>query len=143
MNGVLALVPVNVRPQAIGGNGAQFGKEAVDDGHRIGLAVRRNRDLDAIAGRQDQRFGNALTAFEVLQRGGQRRFRESQGLTHLYGRGLMADACDEQLHWLSSSAPSLSCAAHVTAEQTTTTMAMTAAFLPRHPAVTRRKTMIR
>ena len=91
------------------------------------------RDLDAVAGGEDHGLGDAFARLQVGQRRGQRLLAEGEALAHLDGRGLVAHACDQQLHCLSRRLPSRACAAQVTAEKPTTVTVMMAALRPRHP----------
>ena len=71
MNRVLAFVTVEVRPQAIRRDGVHFGEERVDDGLRLEAVVRGHRDLDAIAGGENHRLGDAFVRLQPLQRAAQ------------------------------------------------------------------------
>src|SRR5206468_12897247 len=73
-------------------------------------------------------------------RRGQGGVGKSQALPDLHRGRFVADACDQQLHCVSVSRRPL-CAAQVMAEQPKAVIARMAAFLPRHPAVTRRNTI--
>ena len=143
MDGVAALVAVEVRPDGMRADGLVIGEEGIDDGPRVGAVLGGDGDLDAVAGGEDQGFGDALAPLQIGQRGGERFFAERQPFAHLDGRRLVAHAGDEELHGFSSKAPSRACAAQVRAEKPTSATVMMAAFRPRHPAATRRNTSTR
>ena len=128
---------------ASGADGLVIGEKRIDDGLRVGRIVGGDGDLDAVAGGEDDGFGDALAGFQIGQRGGQCVLGESQAFAHLDGRGLVADACDQQFHGFSSRLPKRACATQVIAENPTTVTVMMAALRPRHPAVMRRNTMAR
>jgi hypothetical protein len=143
VDGVLAFVPVKVRLDRGGRHHARFPQKFVHQRLRVHRIVGGDGDLDAVAGGQDASFRDARARFQRVQGFGQGRLREGQTFPHLDGRGLMADACDQQFHGFSSQLPSRACATQVTADSPTTTITMMAALRPRHPAVTRRNTMAR
>jgi len=77
-----------------------LGQEFADQRAEVDAFLAGGDDLDAIAGRQDQRFGDSLPRFQLGDRFGQRGFWERNPLPYLDRRCLVADACDEQLHWV-------------------------------------------
>ena len=143
MDGVAALMAVEMRPDGMRADGLVIGEEGIDDGARVGAVLGGDGDLDAVAGGEDQGFGDALARFQIGQRGGERFLAEGETFAHLYGRRLVAHAGDQELHCFSSKAPSRACAAQVRAEKPTSATVMMAAFRPRHPAATRRHTSAR
>ena len=78
-----------------------FGEERVDDGTAARSA---SSAVTVISTRlQVERIMASATPsrdFQVGQRGGQGLLGEGQALPDFDGRGLVADACDEQFHWL-------------------------------------------
>ena len=97
-----------------GADGFVIGQEAVDDGLRVRRVLGGEGDFDAVAGGEDDGFGDAGARFQVGQRGGQRLFAEGQAFAHLDGRCLVAHSCDQQLHCFSRRLPRRACAAQVT-----------------------------
>src|SRR6266699_295241 len=109
----------------------------VDDCGRLFVVGSRQCDLDAIAGREDDRFRRAKI-LQFMQRVRQRAFGDRHFLAQVEWRSLVAEACQQQLHW-TRRLSSWACAIQVTAEQQRATMARMAALRPRHPALTRKK----
>ncbi len=105
MDGVAALVAVEMRPDGMRADGLVIGEEGIDDGLRVGAVLGGDGDLHAVAGGEDQGFGDALARLQIGQRGGQRFLAEGQAFAHLDGRGLVAHAGDQQLHGFSSRRP--------------------------------------
>ena len=67
------------------------------------------------------------------QRFRQSLFLEGQPLAHFHRRGVVTQACDQQLHGISVGL-NPACATQVSAPQPSTTSAIRAALRPRHPA---------
>ena len=62
------------------------------------------RNLDAIAGGKDHGLRSAQV-LQFVQRVGKRVFGDGQFLAQVDGRGLMAESCEQQLHWIEAAAP--------------------------------------
>src|SRR5689334_9305094 len=114
-------------------------EEAIDYGPRVRGVFRGDRDLDAVAGGEDHRFGHAVARLQIVQSRAEGLFAECQALPDLDRRRLVADAGDQELHWRTSNPPRRACATHVRAENPSTATVISAALRPRHPAVVRRK----
>ena len=142
MNRLAAFVMVKARAQRRNRGLAGIGQEVADQALQVHAIFARNHHLHAIAGGKNQRFRHAFPGFQLRQRRGQGGVGKSQALPDLHRGRFVADACDQQLHCVKVSRRPL-CAAQVMAEQPRAAIAMMAAFLPRHPAVTRRNTMAR
>ena len=143
MDGLAALAIVEMPRHRRGARGFPVAQKRADDFPRVIAVGRRYGDLHAVAGGKDQRFLHAVARLKVRQRLRQRFLAEGEPLPHFHGRRLVAHAGNQELHGLNRMAPSRACAAQVKAEKPTTTTVSTAAFRPRHPAVTRRNTSAR
>ena len=89
----------------------------------------RDRHLHAIAGRKNHAFHHARPLAQTVERLRQRLLLESQLLAHLHRRGVMIQACDQQLHGISVGL-SPACATQVSAPQPSTTSAINGRFAP-------------
>ncbi len=140
VNGVLPFVPVKVRADRGHRDHPRFVQEFIDQRARVDGVFGGDGDFDPVAGGQNARLRNSGSRLQGLQSAGQGRFRKSQTFPDFDGGGLVADACNQQLHGFNS-VPNRACATQVMADRPTTTITMIAALRPRHPAVTRRTTM--
>ena len=143
MDGVLAFVPVKIRLDRIRRDQARLLQKLVHQRLRVGRIVGGDGDLHAVAGGEDACFGDALrgtcSSCRASGKAGSGKARHSRIST---GAVL----------WLTPVTSSFMASAQMSqprvrrpgdGRQPTTTITMMAALRPRHPAVTRRKTMAR
>src|SRR4051812_15219983 len=136
------IVVIQIRRDPAGLHAARFREKLV---HRIrGVArfIGSNRHFHAIASGKDHSFHHARPLAQAVERFRQSPLLISQLLAHLDRRGMMTQACDQQLHGISVGL-SPACATHVSAPQPSTTRAIKAALRPRQPADARMKIIAR
>ena len=142
MNGLVAGEMVEVWGDRLERLLPAVAEEAADIRGRVNPVIRRDRDLDAVAGRKDQALEDAGAGAQIGQRGGERGVVEGQPLAHFDRRGLVVHARDQEYHRLSRLRRPV-CAAQVRAEQPSSARTISAALRPLHPADTRIKTTSR
>src|SRR5579863_6220790 len=98
----------------------------LDDESGLLMVRGRESDLDAIAGGENYGFRRPQV-LKLMERLRKRVFGDSQFLAQVDRRGLVADSCEQQLHW--TRRPSRrKCAIQVAAEQQRAMIARIAAL---------------
>ena len=115
----------------------RLARNVADGGEGAGIG-HGDCDLDAVAGGQDQRLVGAAVGAQLGDGVGEGGLGHGEPLAHFDRRGVVAEACEEQHHYLISSGRSPTCAAQVSPQNPTTTTARMAALRPRQPTATRK-----
>jgi len=96
LNRIPRLQPIQMPFKRVGGAFPAFQK-VLDNQPRLLMIRGRKRDLDSIAGGEDDSFRRPQV-LQLMQRFGKRVFRNSQLLPQVDRRGLVADSGEQQLH---------------------------------------------
>src|SRR5713226_9244885 len=140
--GVAIFVAIEIRRHPIARHLTGIGQKLIDVQAWAGTVFRSKRHLHTIAGRENNSLAEAGAALQFNQSLQERAVVKSETLAHFHWGRLVIHAGDGESH-LANMDLSPTCAAQVRAEQQRTATAISAALRPLHPALARKKTIIR
>src|SRR5258708_7174494 len=140
--GIAVFVAIEIGRNPIARYLAGVGEKLIDRYSRVGAVFGSKHDFNSIARGENNSLAKAGAALQFNQSFQQRAVVKSETLAHFHRGRLVIHAGDGESHLVNMDL-SPTCAAQVRAEQQSTPTAISAALRPLHPALARRKTIIR